>query len=410
MVVVHAQQHGVVQLRGLEFGLRGAIDAVHLVGLRPVHAKAGLVAVIFQTGGRIGDIGVAVQWRDVPVVEVGVAGALLEGPDVVELVGHVIADHELLTIVLVQARFTEEQVAADLAVRGVEHRACCRQALGFRGVAVFLVLGEQGDAGAVVGQPGQAGRQHHAVGVGVVDAGVGVAGQTGQAIEKLALVVDGAGEVEGAILAVVATGAQHHFVQRRGGWTLADQVDDTAGLVLAVQHRGRALEHFDAFQGVGVDLQRTTGTAAAIRQVQAVEVHRCRREATGGGLVENPYPVGEAATGHARGVAQGFGDGLRATGFDFIGGDDVDGLRNLVQRCIGLGAGATALGHNPVNRPPCRFLGGGNSGRRQVHGVPAIARAQRHGVALHAVLDAGALQQLGDCGIGVQAALDRRAA
>ncbi|MNP26723.1 hypothetical protein D3C76_1195900 [compost metagenome] len=118
-------------------------------------------------------------------------------------------------------------------------------------------------------------------------------------------------------------------MQRRRGRALGDHVDQATWLVLAIEHRGRALHHLDTFQRVRIDLQRTAGTAAAIRQVQAVQVQRRRAEAAGGRLVENPDPVGETTTGDTRGVAQGLGDRLRAKRLDFILGDDVDGLRHF---------------------------------------------------------------------------------
>jgi hypothetical protein len=307
-------------------------------------------------------------------------------------VGRFIADDKLFAVVLVQARLAKKSRAAVLAVRVRQHGAGGRQALGRRGIPVFLVLGEESDAGGVARVPGQARRQQHAIVFDVVDFRTGVLHHAGQAVKELPLIVQRATQVEAELLAIVVAGTQGDFMYRDRSGALADHVNDTARLVLAVEHRGRALEHFDALQGVRVDLQRAAGTATAIGQVQAVEVHRRGGEAARGRFVEDRHPVGEAATGHASGVTQGFGDALRTALLDLILGNDIDGLWNLNERRIGLGARPSFFRDDPIDRPPCRFPGARDIDGRQVQAGTAVATVQGHAIALDAVGDVGSLK------------------
>ena len=60
--------------------------------------------------------------------------------------------------------------------------------------------------------------------------------QAGQAVEKLALLVQRAAQVDGRAFVFVGTGFQYHLVYRRFAGALADHIDDAARLVLAVKH------------------------------------------------------------------------------------------------------------------------------------------------------------------------------
>ncbi len=409
VVVVNTDQRGVIDRAGLEFGLGHVVHAEGLVGLRPVHAIARGIASVIGTGVRVGYESVTVQWRHVLVVEIGVAGVLLEGPDIVEFVAELIAEHELVAVVGVQPRLADEGAALDPPVGRTEHRAVGRQALGLGHVVVLLVLAVEGQAGLLVGVPGKARRQHEAFLLGIVDLRVDVPAHTGQPVQVGALFIERAADVEGAVAAVLAAAAEHHFADRGGGGTLGHHVDDAARFVLAVEHRCRPLQHFDAFQGIGVDLQGTAGTAAAVGHVQAVEVHRRRAEAARGRLVEDLHPVGEAAAGDPRSVAQGLGDGLRTARLDLVLGDHVDGLGDFLERGVGLGAGTAALGHVAVDVAPGRLLAG-DGNVAEVHRVRRALGADGNAGALQAVAGAGTAEKFGESRLDAQLAADRVAA
>ena len=396
VVVIQADDQGVLERPGVELGLGDVIHPQHLVVLLPVDAITGHVALVIGPGQRVGDKAVAVQRRAVMVVDIGVAHVLLEGPDLIQAMGQLIAEHELFAVIGVDPRLAEEQVAADLAVDRGHQGADARQALGLGHIVVFLVLGEQGQAGVVIRPPGQAGGDELAFLLDVIDRRAAVVGQGGQAIEELPLFVQGPAQVQGQAFVVIAAAFQYHLMQRRGGGALADHVDDTARLVLPVQHRRRALEHLDALQGIGLDLQGAAGAAAAIGQVQAVQVQRGGREAARGRLIKNLHPVGETAAGHAWGVAQGFGDSLGAAGLDLGGGDHVDRLRDFHQRRVGLTAGGAALGDDTGHRAPGAFygLGGADLGRAQLQRAAFRRRLQQPATARLQCLQTGPGEQV----------------
>lgn len=185
------------------------------------------------------------------VIDVGVARVLAQAPDIVDLVGQLVAEDVLFTVVGVEPGLADEGVAIELAVGVLEYRAHCRQALGLGHVVVFLVLAVEGQAGVVVDVPGEAGSQQHALLFGIVDFGVAVVGQAGEAVQEGALLVELAAEVECAVAPIIAASTQHHLVDGLDTGALGDHVDDAAGLVLAVQHRGGALENLDPFEQVG---------------------------------------------------------------------------------------------------------------------------------------------------------------
>jgi len=85
----------------------------------------------------------------------------------------------------------------------------------------------------------------------VIELGAAAALQAHQPIEELPLVIQWPAEVELALGAVETAALELHFMERLVQWPLADLVDHTARCVLAEQHRGRALEHVDAFQAIG---------------------------------------------------------------------------------------------------------------------------------------------------------------
>ena len=168
----------------------------------------------------------------------------------------------------------------------------------------------------------------------------------GLAVEELLVAVavgllNGAGEAPGQ--ALVAIGAAQISFQPAvlpgaqaevGGGNvlagfLADAVDEAAGGATAVQDGGRALDDIDAFD-VG-EVAEVQGVVA-----EAVDVLVGNgREAADGDLVTLAVTVGEGHAGH---VLQGVLHGVDVLVFQDTGRNDVDGLRHVAQRGVGLGA------------------------------------------------------------------------
>ena len=130
MVVVQAQQQGVGDLTSVEYCLGDVVDAEDFVGLLPVNPVTVLEALVVETRIRVRGEAPATECADELIVDVGVAGVLLERPDVVECVGQFVAQGVLVPIIEVETGLTVEAVARDLAVGVWQYRADCRQALG----------------------------------------------------------------------------------------------------------------------------------------------------------------------------------------------------------------------------------------------------------------------------------------
>ena len=110
---------------------------------------------------------------------------------------------------------------------------------------------------------------------------------------------------------------------------LADAVDEAAGGASAVQDGGRALDDVDALD-VG-EVAEVQGVVA-----EAVDVLVGNgREAADGDLVTLAVTVGEGHAGH---VLQSVLHGVDVLVFQDTGRNDVDGLRHVAQRGVGLGA------------------------------------------------------------------------
>ncbi len=151
---------------------------------------------------------------------------------------------------------------------------------------------------------------------------------------ELSVVAERPAEVGLGLHLVVRAVVEDDLAQLVGGRPLGDQIDQAAGLILAVEHRARPLDDVDLLQHVGVDLARDL--AALPARVVAVEAV--------GGLVEaadvDPVETRLGAEGvdvDARRVADRRGDRLDVARRHLVGGDDRNRLRDLDQRRVGLG-------------------------------------------------------------------------
>ncbi|MNI53448.1 hypothetical protein D3C73_1082790 [compost metagenome] len=127
--------------------------------------------------------------------------------------------------------------------------------------------------------------------------------------------------------------------QRDGGlrqWLLGDDVESTARVATAIEHRRRPAQHFEAFDGVGI---RHVRIAAVDREAVAVEL-------TGGeaanGKGGQPLATKIVGPSHAAGVIEGVLQSGGADVLDDVFRDHGDGLRRFMNRGVGAGrAGRT---------------------------------------------------------------------
>ena len=110
MTIVHARQGGVLQGAGVEFVFHVVIDGVGGVVLLPVEFYAvGPGLVSHATGG---DEAAQVE-TPVLVTHIGVAGSGAEFQVIGEVVAEVVAEDELVTLVVVPPRVAGEKVPVD---------------------------------------------------------------------------------------------------------------------------------------------------------------------------------------------------------------------------------------------------------------------------------------------------------
>ncbi len=164
-------------------------------------------------------------------------------------------------------------------------------------------------------------------------------------IDRLAGLV---ADIEADIAVTVGVDARFKIADALAGRALADIVDDAARVGPSVERRGRAFQHFDAFEPETVDEK----AAEAIAEIlQPVEIG-----AAGGGVeTANVDPVRtvvdtEGLGEDASGIAKRFVDLLRARRVHLIAADDRYGLRNLFDGHGILGAGGGRLGHETLDR------------------------------------------------------------
>ncbi len=380
LAVVHAAQQGVLQRPGAERALQVVIDAVGGVVLAPVQLGAGGAGIVDHAVG-IGDEAVQVE-AAVAIVDVDVACTLTKLQVVVEHVRQVVAEHLLVAGVGVPVAVAQEHVAVDMLAAAVAiQRADDRQRLIVRRALVALDLCVGGELGLLVWRPGQARRDQRARLVGMLDLLVAALGQAHQAVAQGLVGVQRTAHIEGTLDPVIAAIAELDLMMVLDGRALGHQVDHAARLVLAVQHRSRALEHFDAFKQVGVDLRRAA-QAAGIRQVGAIQVQQGRRKAAAADLVGDGVAVGVAVGTQPRRIAQRLGQVASALGLHLGGGDHVDCLGDFEDRRVGLGGRGAAGGHVTFHRAARVFQAGAiDGGGRQVERGAIAQRVQAPGAA-----------------------------
>jgi len=243
----------VLQGAGGEVALQMVVEAVRAVLLAPVELGTAGMGVGSTVRGR--DKTVEVKPL-VAVIDVDVAQALAIRHDLVEVMGKLIPHYILVAFVVVPFRVAQKRVAVDLVALGVAVQAAhCGQGLIVGQGVIALQLRIQCQFGAVIGGPGEAGRQQHARVFGVVHLLAAGIAHTDQPIVQGFGIVQRAGGIKGQVVTVKTPGADLDLVPGLGARTLGDHIDHPPRLVLPIQHGGRALEHFDTLQGVGIDLR-----------------------------------------------------------------------------------------------------------------------------------------------------------
>ncbi|MNM65220.1 hypothetical protein D3C81_766510 [compost metagenome] len=407
VVVVETGERRVANGTGIEVGLRLGVD-----GEQAAVALALVIGAEVDAFGQRGqakarsDGGVEQREFRAVLAVVAVAQVLADGPDIVEVVLEHVAQRGLLVGHVVVEGVADVGIAIQPALGGGEHSAGGGQGVG-EVAGLLLVFGEKGQLGVVAGtEADRRGEVLAAVG-DVVGLGIAFAEQAGQAVAPDAFLVQLVAEVEGALLVVEVAGLQLHFVQRRGGRTLAHQVDLAARVGNAIQGRAGAAQHFDALQAVG--LRGVPAEEVGQEGAGAVAQHApgAHLEATDGQLVGDELRAGQLGV-DAGGVAQRLGDGLRLLGLDLVAGHHGDGGWRFDQRGVGLGADAGALGDEAVQRGRGAVGLADDAGARQgQRGV--VAGAEDDVVAVDLVADRRAFEQAAQGLFGLHASADAAA-
>lgn len=255
-----------------------------------------------------------------------------------------VAEHPLGAVEVVLARLAIEELAGDVPAVVVRQGAVGRYAAVVAPVGIVLQVALQGQGGVVAEVDGQGRGDGVALLLDVIELGVRALAETDQAVGDALLLVERPAEIEAhLLLAHVADAAGDLavvLVQR----LLAGQRHQAARQATAVEHRGRPLEHIDAFEEVRVDLHRAEGTAVAhgLEAVEVDVVHAVVGEAAHHHVVVavgGADLAGEDAGGIAHRLLHGLGGGV----VDLLAGDHRDGLAGFQQRLAGLG-GDLAMG------------------------------------------------------------------
>ena len=307
------------------------VDAAHagpcqrLVVVAAEQALAGRVER--PAAGKGERIGVVV----VRVVEGARCSEVLpEGPALVELVLELPAEGLALGVVAI-ARFADEAAGRQRTVDVRQDGALPREELRGAAGLVLLPQGLQRQRGRGAGAPGERRHDERAVVRYVIDLRVGLSLKRHQAVRPFAVGGQRAGEIGLQLLAAEGAELHAHFAVRLLLRQLADHVDHAARGTRAEQHAGRAAQHFEALQRVGVGT-RGGGVPAGGIGLQAVEVDgriaAAHREA-----------VGADACGVGERVLQAGG----ALVDDLVARDHGHGLGRFGQRGVGFGGGDRVL-------------------------------------------------------------------
>ena len=344
--VIEAEQHGVAHAREIEARLQLVVDGSlgEIVGGGPDIAVQRAI------------IGREAVRRDRLVIhaDLEIARGLAEGEGVVEAVRQGVADRELFLVELVEARFAEHHIGAPdrLVGEGVEQRRAL----------VLHVIGQEGDLG-LVALPGQRRRDEQPVvllrgAVIIVELGVGIARQAGQAEQQAAILIGLAAHVEGALEMVPAAGLDLHFLAHIGVRPLGGAVDDAARLRLAVQRPAGAAHDVDTLDGVR--LRRVGGKSVAVHAQTVAERPGGRGiEAANGDRIIAARIDAVIIDGHAGRIAHGLRHGLGTAILHLLTADGRDRLRGLDGRRVRLGRR-----HREIGDIAFRRLVGGDAAQR----------------------------------------------
>ncbi len=363
MLVIHADQHFVPDRPGTEVRLQLGIDADRIELAAGIERTAPQLLLRRRVPAHRIDPGIG-------QVAVHVAHVLPHAEGVVEAMLERVADRVFLAVERIEGRLAGEEPDRDpAAVHRRNDRALARQEVDRGALLVALVVRQQREGGIGGGAERQGGRNEDAVVLGMLGLRIALAEQAGQPIEHGLVAVHRAGQVEAGLLPIVRTILQIDLAQRLGGRPLADQVDEAARRVGAVQHRTRAAQQLDALEPIGVDTRHQVA-ARVVVDVQAVEILP-RGEAADHRLVI--ARLDHVVADHAGRIGEGLGHVLHAAVFHLLAGDHRNRLRRLRQRRIGLGRGDAAPGDIAAHRAGSRLRPGGPDGD--------LGQLARHGLA-----------------------------
>src|SRR6266545_4567287 len=157
-----------------------------------------------------------------------------------------------ILIVPIEVRVAGVETRGKRTIWVVEHRFRW-QAVIEASPGVALVVAQNGQCGVVAWLPRQSRRNVEPLLLVVVDLCLGVPCQAGQSVEKVAILIEGATEIEGTLEPAVAPGLELDLVQGLDRRPLADQVHDTAWKNLTVEYRCRAMQQFNALKRIRVE-------------------------------------------------------------------------------------------------------------------------------------------------------------
>ncbi len=344
--VVEAEHQLVIGGAQIEFRFGAVVDgeAVDPGG----RLEADAVELVVRGRGNAADIAEEIG-AFLVLVEVAVAHVRRDLPAIVEIMLEFGAEHLLGVFSAVDVRFAVEGLAVDLAEGRIDDRAD----IGEEAVADMHLIEARGHApdrqlGRFVGRNRDLRHDEAAQIMGEIGIVVAAGDLAGQAVGHRAAIAQLVGNVEAGEGVAVAVDADFRVIIGLFGRALAHVVDEAPGIAAAIEHRGRTFQDVDALQHEGIELEAAETVG---EQVQAVEEYAglCRVEAA------NIDPVGigigaEGLGGDARRIAQGFVDLVDdAAVVHLLLADDGDGLRDLVERRIGLGTGRGGFRHVPLD-------------------------------------------------------------
>ena len=159
-----------------------------------------------STSRRVGPAPVVVKpaglHLDIVELIVQVAHVLPHREDVVEAVLEFVAERCLLVFQALIVEVAAEEIPRDLTEGAGHQRALDRQQRKRATLRVLPVARQEGDGGVDIRPPGPGRRDRESLLADIIDLGVGVETDAGDAVEQRLVLVDGAADVERALDAV----------------------------------------------------------------------------------------------------------------------------------------------------------------------------------------------------------------